>query len=160
MAGGGIPRPTARVILIDASERVLLMQYRGEDVPFIWATPGGGLEPGETPEQAAVRELYEEVGLRDAALGPCVWLRNLSFRWQGKLHEFQEQYFVCNIEAHEVGDHVNHDEWERDAVVDLRWWSVSEIAAGEEVFAPRSLAALLPPILRGEYPDEPFEVGV
>ena len=31
-----------------------------------WITPGGGVEPGETPAEAAVREVYEETGLRIA----------------------------------------------------------------------------------------------
>lgn len=44
--------------------RVLLVQ-RGPDGdhPGEWAFPGGHVEPGESPEQAARREAFEEVGL-------------------------------------------------------------------------------------------------
>ncbi len=42
---------------------------------------------------------------------------------------------------------------------DARWWSVDEIAASDEWFAPRKLAVLLPPVLRGEYGDEPIDAG-
>ena len=44
-------RRSARVILADSAERLLLFQ--SED---FWFTPGGGIEPGETLEQAAIRE--------------------------------------------------------------------------------------------------------
>ncbi len=43
----------------DRSE-ILLLQRK--DVP-IWVLPGGGIDPGERPEEAAIREVYEETGL-------------------------------------------------------------------------------------------------
>jgi ADP-ribose pyrophosphatase YjhB (NUDIX family) len=52
--------PTASVIVIDASDRVLLVRHvDGND----WTTPGGMIEPYETPSDAAVRETWEETGL-------------------------------------------------------------------------------------------------
>ena len=153
-------RPTARVILIDASERILLMQHRGEDVPFLWATPGGGLEPDETPEQAAMRELREEVGLSVSAIGPCVWLRTHLWPWQGDVYDVRERYYVCRIDSYEVGNHVNEDEREREWVSGHRWWSLEEIAASSETFVPSALAELLLPLLKGEYPVEPLRIGI
>lgn len=41
--------------------KILLIQRR--DIP-VWVLPGGGIEPGETPEKAAVREMEEETGLQ------------------------------------------------------------------------------------------------
>jgi 8-oxo-dGTP pyrophosphatase MutT (NUDIX family) len=138
------------------------MKHRVEnpDVRSVWATPGGGLEPGETPEQAAIRELREEIGLVIDVLGPCVWLRTHLLPWQGELYEIKERYYVSRVDSYDVGDHVNQDEVERDWVLGHRWWSLAEIEASNDVFVPRHLAALLPSILRREYPDEPFEVGI
>jgi 8-oxo-dGTP pyrophosphatase MutT (NUDIX family) len=136
------------------------MQHRGEDAPFVWATPGRALEGDETPDQAAIRELKEEVGLLVEALGPCVWLRQHLFHWQGEVYDVRERFFVCRIDAYDIGEHVNEDESEREFVMGSRWWSLSEIIASSEVFVPRDLATLLPPILNHEYPDEPFEVGI
>ena len=61
-------RPAVRVICLDADGRVLLMHWRDpHDGSRLWEPPGGGIDPGETPLQAARRELAEETGL-DAEL--------------------------------------------------------------------------------------------
>jgi 8-oxo-dGTP diphosphatase len=52
-------RPTAGVVLRDDAGRVLVARRRDEDT---WGLPGGGLEPGESWADAAVRECREETG--------------------------------------------------------------------------------------------------
>ncbi|MEU1677920.1 NUDIX domain-containing protein [Micromonospora zamorensis] len=62
----------ALVLLIDPSGAVLL-QHRDEDAPASpgqWSLPGGHIEPGESPEEAARRELLEETGLTAGELHP------------------------------------------------------------------------------------------
>jgi len=68
----GIVRVAAAVI-VRADGAVLLAQ-RPPGKPFAgyWEFPGGKLEPGETPADALVRELHEELGLR--VRSPCPWL--------------------------------------------------------------------------------------
>lgn len=60
-------RHRAAVFLIDGDGNVLLF-HRFKNGAEYYAVPGGGVEPGETPEEAAVRELKEETTL-DVALG-------------------------------------------------------------------------------------------
>lgn len=55
----------AAVALIDSDGRVLLAQRpEGKHLAGLWEFPGGKLAPGETPEQALVRELAEELGIQ------------------------------------------------------------------------------------------------
>lgn len=56
--------PRAAGILFVQGGRVLLLKRAetAQDAPGTWAFPGGGIEPGETPEAAARRELQEECG--------------------------------------------------------------------------------------------------
>ena len=52
-----IERDAARVLLLDAADRLLLIAHLPGDGRTVWTAPGGGLDPGETHEQAAEREL-------------------------------------------------------------------------------------------------------
>jgi len=101
----------ASVALIDR-DRVLLIQRARKPYFGMWSLPGGRLEPGETAEQAAEREIMEEVGLR-------VW----------RLHPIRRMYlaegrFVLQVFATEAfeGEIVNSDE-----VSDHRWVRADEI---------------------------------
>ncbi len=54
----------AAVALVDADGRVLLAERpTGKSMAGLWEFPGGKVQPGETPEQALIRELEEELGI-------------------------------------------------------------------------------------------------
>jgi 8-oxo-dGTP pyrophosphatase MutT (NUDIX family) len=157
-------RPTARVLVLDAQDRILLFSAPGvydNGSTQMWFPPGGGLEAGETYEEAAIRELAEEIGLADAVLGPCVWLRTwIGSFWAGsQVVEAHERYYVCRVDSHEIRkDHINPDEIERSQTSGHCWWSADDIEGSADLFVPTELGRLLRPILRGELPDEPVFV--
>ena len=66
----------AAAALVDGDGRVLLQQRPpGRSMAGLWEFPGGKLEAGETPEQALIRELAEELGIsvEQACLAPAVF---------------------------------------------------------------------------------------
>jgi double-stranded uracil-DNA glycosylase len=151
-------RRGVRALLVDDADRTLLVRYDVFGRTW-WGSPGGGVEPGETDEEALVRELREELGMRAVEIGPCVWTRT---HWFGGMpaHGGQEErvYLVCarpSEPALELGDALL-----AEGADDCRWWTLDELDVSRKTFAPRRLAALLRDLLRQGPPDEPVDVGV
>jgi 8-oxo-dGTP pyrophosphatase MutT (NUDIX family) len=141
-------RQAARVLLLDGDGRVLLFRFVDpvSGAPF-WITPGGGLEGNETFEDAAKRELFEETGVvADDRLSPCVWTRTLDIVYGDRRFRQHERYFVLREDRPGIDTARMHD-YEVTDLTEHRWWSVDEIHASPERFAPSRLAALLPSLL-------------
>jgi 8-oxo-dGTP diphosphatase len=159
-------RPTVRLLLLDEWQRVFLFQYEDAvaldpttpDLRVYWVTPGGGVEPGESYEQAGLRELWEETGLRLDALGPWVWQRERVFRFSDGPVRIEERYYLVGVRdaAVDLGNLLAH---ERVTYRDHRWWSLDELRASDAVFFPPGLADLLEPMLRGAIPPEPIRLA-
>ena len=155
-----IHRPGARVILLDRDDRILMIRTEADetDPPVLWITPGGALEDGESYEAAARRELWEETGVADLELGPCVWLRQNVWRWGETFYDSRERYYLARIDGGDIHPR-KLEGMELRSFAGFRWWTVEELAASDEVFVPRNLAELLAPLIAGDIPSEPIEVG-
>lgn len=68
-----LTRSASRVLLFDDRDRILLIQRDRPGRPLYLTTPGGGVEPGENPDKAAIRETLEELGAQ-IILGPVAWV--------------------------------------------------------------------------------------
>ncbi len=144
--GGHIDRRAARVLLLDPDGRVLMLHGWDPARPShtYWFTVGGGLEPGETLLDAAVREAFEETGLRLSAadlVGP-VRTDTVSFPFDGEWFSQEQAFFVARASATEV-DLSRLNEVEQGCIDEARWWSVEALAGTEERFYPPDLPALL-----------------
>jgi ADP-ribose pyrophosphatase YjhB (NUDIX family) len=151
-------RPVARVVLIDDEDRVLLFDTL---LPYtrVWMTPGGGLKPGERPEDGAKRELWEETGVTDVTLSPCIWRVRFRFEREGLVYDQDEYYFAARAAGRDVDD-ANREVKERSEILEHRWWRLTEIRSSAASFRPRELAGLLPSILAGDVPEAPLIAGV
>jgi 8-oxo-dGTP diphosphatase len=137
-----VPRPAARILLVDAQGRVLMMRFTPDDRPPLWCTPGGAVDPGETYEQAARRELWEEVGL-DIDCGPQVAQRTADFlTFEGVEVSADERYFRVDVDAHEVRAGALTS-LEQRILAGSRWFAVHELADWPETIYPADLAQLL-----------------
>ena len=57
-------RPNVGIALFNAQGEVWLGRREATPPPWNWQLPQGGIDPGETPREAALRELEEETGIR------------------------------------------------------------------------------------------------
>lgn len=154
-----IYRPSARVLLIDDVDRLLL--YRGlllqvEKPSYAWFTPGGGIDPGETPQQAAARELHEELGhvVTPDALGPVVATSSGRWSLRGEVFSSDDSYFLLRVHGLEV-DTSGMEEEERAVTDRFHWWTLSELASAAEPVVPMELAPLMSRLIGGGVPAEP-----
>ena len=156
---GILRRQAARVVVLDRRGRTLL--FRGGDpgrpeAGTWWFTPGGGLEAGETPVQAAVREVAEEVGLDvSGRLEGPVWERDTAFEFEGLPVQQHEVFFLARLDLD--GDRVVPDRrgWtdlELRSVLEQRWWTRTALTETSDLVFPDGLAARLDTWLAGSHP--------
>lgn len=137
-----IPRPAARILLVDGAGRTLMFRFTPDDRPPFWCTPGGAVDPGESYEDAARRELFEETGL-DRDCGPQVARRQVEFLTiEGVEVEADERYFRVDVDAHDVTA-AGHTVLEQRVMQSWRWFSREELAAHDEPYFPTDLIELL-----------------
>jgi 8-oxo-dGTP pyrophosphatase MutT (NUDIX family) len=138
-----VERRSARVLVLDPLGRVLLLHGCDPSAPEAgswWFTPGGGLDEGETHEQAAARELWEETGLRDLPLSGPVAERTAEFTYEGVRYKQLEQFFVTRVSVADlVVEPAAHTELEVRALLGWRWWSARELAVTEDRVYPEWL---------------------
>ncbi len=63
-------RPAAGVVLFNEDGKVWLGRRCKASGPYVWQYPQGGIDKGEKPRAAALRELYEETGISQVLVAP------------------------------------------------------------------------------------------
>ena len=152
-------RRGVRALVIDDEGQIVLVRFDHPD-RTVWATPGGGVEEGESDEAALERELREELGLAVTELGAHVWERTHVFpmtQWEGQA----ERYYLVRVPRLEIHPELGWDALRSEGIGEIRWWSVDEIEASTgAIFAPARLGRFLRELLRDGPPPTPIDVGV
>lgn len=137
-------RRSARVLVFDPSGDLLLIRFRAENngrtVNF-WVTPGGEIEAGEEPEEAAGRELYEELGLGLPLAGPVHEESGSEYVHLGEKVSNEDVFFatVCERNAPKLGG-VTRDEIR--LMQEIRWWSPEDLATRTDKVYPDGLGEI------------------
>jgi TDG/mug DNA glycosylase family protein len=134
-------REAVRGLVLDAEGRVLLVRFQHPVTGAVWwATAGGGVDPGESDEQALRRELLEEAGLADFEIGPVVHLREAHFHWAGRFYHQFERYHLVRIDRHEPAPTID---LAPEGVTEVRWWTRGELEAARERLVPDDLLEII-----------------
>ena len=140
-----INRLTSRVLLFDRDDRILLFLTKAPDTSGIarWLTPGGGVDPGESHADAAVRELFEETGLTGVDLGEPVWAHDFTVEWDDADHDTGHAEFYTAVVDQFEPSNSNWTEDEHVDVLEHRWWTLAELLVTKDPYEPKELINLV-----------------
>lgn len=135
-------RRAARIIVLDSDNRALMFRFDVADRPPFWVTAGGECEPGESFDEAARRELFEETGIT-ADPGPQIARTTPEFiTVEGEPVQADERYYVVRV-AEAVIDTANHTELEKCVMTEHRWFTLAELRDWPEAIFPQNIAAII-----------------
>lgn len=153
----GMPQRTGvRALVLDRADRVLLVRF-DDAMGSWWATPGGGVDSGESDAAALRRELREEVGLHGFELGPLLWTRE---HWHVDPRRFggqRERCYLVRADPFEIAPTFTTEQLIAEGVHEARWFTLAELDGVRT--GPRRLRELARDLLEYGPPREPLDGG-
>lgn len=140
-------RRVSRIVLLDENDNFLLFRTSSPRllVPVVrWITPGGGVDPHENHHEGAVRELYEETGLRVENLGESFHsVSGESIFNDGHVQSTYTEFFVHRT-SHFMPTTENWLPNEHVDITDTRWWTLGEISQLDQgEYSPSGLQGIV-----------------
>jgi ADP-ribose pyrophosphatase len=114
---------------------LLIRQFRHAADGVIWEVPAGRLDPGESPETCARRELEEETGMRARSLERLTTIYTTPGFTDERIHLFLAHGLDEGAHAREADEFME--------LHTLRWSRVGELIRGGEIQDGKTLAALM-----------------
>jgi 8-oxo-dGTP pyrophosphatase MutT (NUDIX family) len=137
-------RPAVRIVCQDSDGRVLLLRWKDPvNGRVYWEPPGGGIDPGETPLEAARRELHEETGLPGSAVLDRWIPVQRDFHWLGEHYVKSEPFYLARFRqpSPEAAPAAFTPE-ENETYLTNGWFTLAEIATLDTIEPPHLLEAL------------------
>lgn len=130
-------RKTARIVPVDRDGRVMLLRGEPQGGREHWFTVGGEIEPGESPVEAAVRELFEETGIAvdPAGLGGPFYIGPHVFTYNERRFVTLAHFYAVTVDSTartsfaglEPGEIVEEVAWRHPGEFDLKDASTPEL---------------------------------
>ncbi|HZG18091.1 MAG TPA: NUDIX domain-containing protein [Candidatus Bathyarchaeia archaeon] len=155
-------RNAARIVLLDQHDRLFLFKIEDPYNPELkefWVTPGGGVDLGESFEEAAKRELWEETGIEGVEIGPWIWTREAVFQWEDGPIQAHERYYLVRVTAVEEVNMSHFTSLEQESYRSHKWWTMEELMHSRETFIPGQLKRILPSLLEDKLPMLPLVIS-
>lgn len=151
-------RLAARLVIIDPDGAVYLQLHDDAEIGLHWAPPGGGIEPGESELEAAVRETVEETGWTDVKVGALLCRWEHDYVRDGVPTRQTETIFLAEGPRREPeGDLA--ESHRVDGILATRWWTPSALAESKALFWPANLPELVARVRRQGPPEAVIELG-
>lgn len=137
-------RPAARVVCVDGESRILMLHWRDlVSGRVFWEPPGGGIDAGETPLEAARRELFEETGLPGDAVTDMWVPVERDYHWLGVHYVKMEPFYLARFTGTPEIRPATLTSEERDTYLGQAWLTPTELAALRDTVEPATMVEVI-----------------